>query len=125
VISADGVHYLADSHIEGIDPLALFSPHAADHLRRTDSFPHVADIMVNSLYNPDTGEVAAFEELIGSHGGLGGGQSFPFILYPAAWELDKEPIVGAAALHDQLISWRERYSAAPARGHGQVVEPAH
>ena len=124
VLGSDGVHYLANGCIEGRDPLALFSAHAADHLRRTDSFPHVADIMVNSLYDPDTCEVAAFEELIGSHGGLGGGQSFPFVLFPAAWELDQEPIVGAAALHAQFLSWRERYSSAATHRQGQVFELA-
>ena len=29
-----------------------FSPTAAEHLRRTDGFAHVADIMVNSFYDP-------------------------------------------------------------------------
>ena len=38
-------------------------------------------------------EVAAFEELIGSHGGLGGFQTRPFIMHPADWTID-EPIVG-------------------------------
>jgi len=40
-------------------------------------------------------EVAAFEELIGSHGGVGGSQSKPFILHPSEWNLEKEEIVGA------------------------------
>ncbi|MYR62893.1 hypothetical protein GTY54_44065, partial [Streptomyces sp. SID625] len=53
-------------------PLAVFGPGAADAVRRTHSFPHTADIMVNSCHDPDDGEVLAFEEQIGSHGGLGG-----------------------------------------------------
>ena len=47
------------------------------------AFPHCADIMVNSTYWPETDEVAAFEELVGSHGGMGGPQSYPFVLVPA------------------------------------------
>ncbi|MFF4230467.1 phage holin family protein [Streptomyces sp. NPDC001820] len=62
--------------------LAAFGPGAADAVRRTDGFPHVADIMVNSKYDPATGNVHAFEEQIGSHGGLGGEQSQPFLLSP-------------------------------------------
>jgi hypothetical protein len=108
VIGKDGIHYLATGHVDGQDPLATFSPHAADHLRRSDSFPHVADIMVNSLYDPQTGEVAAFEELVGSHGGLGGGQSFPFLLVPADWELEDREIVGAVNLHTQFKCWIEQ-----------------
>ena len=35
-----------------------------------------------SIYDPVKNEVAAFEELVGSHGGIGGEQSFPFISHP-------------------------------------------
>lgn len=63
-------------------PLVGFGPGAADAVRRTDTFPHVADVMVNSMYDPATGQVHAFEEQIGSHGGLGGPQSRPFLLWP-------------------------------------------
>ena len=34
--------------------------------------PHCPDIVVNSTYWDDLDEVAAFEELVGSHGGMGG-----------------------------------------------------
>jgi hypothetical protein len=40
-------------------------------------------------------EVAAFEELIGGHGGLGGTQSEHFILHPIEWDLENEEIIGA------------------------------
>ena len=53
-----------------------------------------------------TDEVAAFEELIGSHGGLGGPQTHPFILHPAEWTID-EPIVGAEAVYRQIRRWLE------------------
>ena len=67
-----GAHYLADGRVVGDDPLAPFSPNAARHLRRTDGFAHVADIMVNSFYDPELDEGCAFEELISFHGGIGG-----------------------------------------------------
>lgn len=104
-IGAAGVCYLADGRVEGDDPLAVFGPGAAAHLRRTDGFTHVADIMVNSFYDPETDEVAAFEELIGSHGGLGGDQAKPFVLFPAEWESPAREIVGAEQLHKQMKSW--------------------
>ena len=40
------------------------------------------DVLVNSFYDSQTDEVCAFEELIGSHGGLGGNQIKRFIIYP-------------------------------------------
>lgn len=95
VMGARGKYYLMDDKIEGENPLAKFGKRAAEHLRRTDSFTCIPDILVMSIYDAEKDEVAAFEELIGSHGGLGGSQSKPFILYPSEWNLEKEEIVGA------------------------------
>jgi uncharacterized membrane protein YvlD (DUF360 family) len=106
VLGARGMHYLADGRVEGEDPLAEFSANAAAHLRRTDGFAHVADIMVGSFYDPDLDEACAFEELISFHGGLGGPQTRPFILHPAELPAPDEPVVGAAAVHGLLTGWR-------------------
>ncbi len=106
VFGARGVRYLTDDRVEGEDPLAPFPPHAADHLRRTDGFAHVADIMVNSFYDPEVEQGCAFEELISFHGGLGGPQTQPFILHPLDLAMPAEPVMGAAAVHDLLMSWR-------------------
>jgi putative membrane protein len=78
VIGAGGRSYLGSGCVEGEDPLSVFGPNAAVHLRRTDRFTDAPDILVSSFYDPETGEVAAFEELIGSHGGLGGWQTAAF-----------------------------------------------
>ncbi|HKH31585.1 MAG TPA: phage holin family protein, partial [Gaiellaceae bacterium] len=102
-----GAHFLDEGRVEGEDPLAPFSPNAPHHLRRTDAFPHVADIMVNSFYDQQLDEGCAFEELISFHGGLGGPQTRPFILHPGALPVPEEPIVGAAGVHDVLLGWRE------------------
>ena len=94
-------------------PLAPFSPTAAGHLRRTDGFEHVADIMVNSFYDPDLEQGCAFEELISFHGGLGGPQTRPFILYPVELPVPHEPIIGAASVHALLTGWRSLLKGAP------------
>ncbi|MFF5533328.1 phage holin family protein [Streptomyces cinerochromogenes] len=89
-------------------PLAPFGPGAADAVRRTHSFPHTADIMVNSAYDPADGEVLAFEEQIGSHGGLGGAQSHPFLLSPrdlSAPAADGGELTGAEHIHHVLRRW--------------------
>ena len=49
--------------------------------------------------------MAAFEELIGSHGGLGGPQTEPFILHPAEWSLDEEVPLGAPAIYRNIRHW--------------------
>jgi type I phosphodiesterase/nucleotide pyrophosphatase len=107
-----GTRYLTDDRVEGDDPLATFSPTAADHLRRTDGFADVADIMVGSFYDPQLDEGCAFEELISFHGGLGGPQTRPFVLYPADLPLPAEPIVGAASVHALLSGWRRQLQGA-------------
>ncbi|MET7487879.1 phage holin family protein [Streptomyces sp. NPDC005538] len=89
-------------------PLADFGPGVADAVRRTHSFPHTADIMVNSWYDPAEGEVLAFEEQIGSHGGLGGCQGKPFLLSPYAFSTpvgEGEDLVGAEHVHRVLRRW--------------------
>ena len=72
VLGSKGTHYLNDGRVEGEDPLGRFAPNAAAHLRRTDGFDHVADIMVNSFYDHELEQGCAFEELISFHGGMGG-----------------------------------------------------
>ncbi len=111
-IGDDGVHHLATGEVEGRDPLAPFGPRAAQHLLRTDGFSNAPDIIVNSFFDPATEEGAAFEELIGFHGGLGGAQARPFVLHPASWPSPEQEVVGAEALHHVLKGWLR--SAQPA-----------
>jgi len=105
-LGARGANYLAEGRVEGEDPLAGFSPTAARHLLRSDGFRHVADIMVNSFYDEQLDEGCAFEELISFHGGMGGPQTRPFLLYPVRLPAPDGPIIGAEAAHDVLMGWR-------------------
>lgn len=113
-LGARGTRYLEDDVVEGEDPLASFPSHAAAHLRRTDGFEHVADIMVNSFYDTQVEQGCAFEELISFHGGLGGPQTQPFILHPVTLSMSASPVVGAAAVHDLLLGWRRSLQGGPA-----------
>ncbi|MFC4504274.1 MULTISPECIES: phage holin family protein [Streptomyces] len=108
VLGAQGAEIPLDRLDEDPGPLASFGPGAADAVRRTHTFPHTADIMVNSFHDPADGEVLSFEEQIGSHGGLGGAQSRPFLLSPLALSApvgDGEVLSGAEHLHDVLRRW--------------------
>jgi uncharacterized membrane protein YvlD (DUF360 family) len=105
-LGSKGVRHLSDGRVEGEDPLASFSSGAPAHLLRTDGFPHVGDLMIGSFYDHDLDEGCAFEELISFHGGLGGPQTRPFVLHPVELAEPDGPIVGAAAVHGLLSSWR-------------------
>ena len=104
VLGRAGRHLLAQRRIEGADPLAAFGPHAADDLRRHDMLDHEGDLVINSLFDPDTEAVAAFEELVGCHGGMGGWQERPVLIHPRDWPVESE-LVGADAVHHQLKRW--------------------
>jgi uncharacterized membrane protein YvlD (DUF360 family) len=101
VFNRKGRRELKSDRVIGDDPLAGFSLHTAAFLRRLSSFSNVGDIVLNSMCDPDTKEVAAFEELIGCHGGAGGAQTTPFLLYPSEWGAPP-PLVGAEQIHGFL-----------------------
>lgn len=105
VIGKKGLMYLENGEVAGEDPLADYGPYAASLLLREDSFSNAPDVLVVSTYWPDTDEVAAFENLVGSHGGIGGDQSRPFILYPSELELEMDRIVGAEQVYRVFKRW--------------------
>ncbi|GAB2892876.1 phage holin family protein [Streptomyces deserti] len=108
VLGAYGAEIPLDELDENPGPLAPFGPGAADVVRRTHTFPHTADIMVNSFYDPADGEVLSFEEQIGSHGGLGGAQTRPFLLSPLALSAPVDEggeLSGAEHVHQVLSRW--------------------
>jgi uncharacterized membrane protein YvlD (DUF360 family) len=107
VFGANGARYLDEHRVVGQDPTELFGPHTVQSLAREDAMTHAPDLLLISQYDPELGEVAAFEELIGSHGGLGGPQTEPFILHPAEWTLDDDVPLGAPAIYRNIRRWLE------------------
>lgn len=113
-LGAAGTHDLTTGEVVGEDPLALFGPDAVGDFIHVSSYPNAPDIYVNSLYDPVLDEVAAFEELVGCHGGLGGWQTRPLLVHPAGWSIDEDlldergRLRGAPAVHHQMVRWLER-----------------
>src|SRR6478735_7470045 len=107
VLGAEGVHVLTTGEVEGIDPLAPFDGHLVADLLRLSSFDKAADIYINSMFDPASLEVAAFEELVGCHGGTGGWQTKPMLVHPADWPVEDTELLGAEAVHGQLVRWLE------------------
>ncbi len=111
VFSDDNVFYLDGEDYVGENFLERFGDNIIEKLKRTDGFGHVPDILVNSNYDEENDEVYAFEELISSHGGAGGNQQYPFILYPSSWEIEDD-LFGAENVYKAFIkemkkSWKE------------------
>jgi uncharacterized membrane protein YvlD (DUF360 family) len=105
VFGPKGTRFLDLDKVEGEDPTELFGPHTIMSLKREDAMTHAPDLLLLSQYDAELGEVAAFEELIGSHGGLGGPQTQPFILHPVEWTLDEEVPLGAPTIYRNVRRW--------------------
>ncbi|WP_062210043.1 phage holin family protein [Demequina oxidasica] len=123
-IGAAGVVNLTTGVVTGTDPLAAFGDDARADFARVAEFTDAPDIYVNSLYDADLDEVAAFEELVGSHGGVGGWQTRPLLVYPSEWKIygalldDRGRLSGAETVHRQLVEWLEQL------GHRQTLSQA-
>ncbi|HVV12893.1 phage holin family protein [Amycolatopsis sp.] len=104
VLGRDGLHRLATGYVIGDDPIAHLNPHAAEQIKRVDTFPHCADIMINSRFDPETEQASPFEMHVGSHGGFGGPQERGFLIYPREFDSPGE-LVGAEALHKLFRLW--------------------
>jgi uncharacterized membrane protein YvlD (DUF360 family) len=105
VISATGRRIIDTGDVDGDDPLAPFGPEAVAMVGRAAAYPTAGDVMVNSMYDAERDEVAAFEHQVSSHGGLGGPQTRPFVVYPADLSDPIGPIEGPSALHRVLKGW--------------------
>jgi uncharacterized membrane protein YvlD (DUF360 family) len=105
VLGNGGSLDLATGDVVGEDPLAPFGPRAREQVAEVDGYTTVADLMVNSRYDPGLEEVAAFEDQVSSHGGLGGPQTHPFLLYPSELPAPTEPIFTSPAMHRVLKRW--------------------
>jgi hypothetical protein len=103
-IGRAGVHVLRSGRVEGVDPLSAYGPLAAPSMLRQAEMPHNGDIVVVSRLDEYTNEVAAFEELVGCHGGIGGWQTDAVLVHPRRWVVEERPI-GPDAVHDLLVGW--------------------
>ena len=108
VVGPSGLHRLTDSKVTGDDPLAGFGPLIPADLLRAVSMPEAPDLYVNSSVDQDTGEVSAFEGLVGCHGGLGGWQGRALLLAPPDLAVPDQPIRGADELHRVLVGYLEQ-----------------
>jgi hypothetical protein len=88
VFGKKGARNLITNHVTGEDPLTMYGdPNLrAAQLKRLAEFPHNGDLTVISTFYPD-GTVAAMEELVGNHGGLGGEQTDAFLFHPDTFEI--------------------------------------
>lgn len=125
-LGARGSRLLADGvplarALTNEDPLAPYGPRARSDLLRAAGLAHAGDLLLISAVDA-VGSVHAFEELVGSHGGLGGAQNDALLMYPADWTVDDDlrgdvggaaTLIGAEAVHAQLVRWQRGLGLRP------------
>ncbi|HET8915920.1 MAG TPA: hypothetical protein VFM91_09460 [Propionibacteriaceae bacterium] len=105
-IGANGRIRLDTGEVAGEDPLHPYRNHAARVLCRAVVMPEAPDLYVNSRVDEVTLDIAAFEPLVGAHGGLGGWQDRAVLITPRtlAHVLPTEHIEGADRVHGVLVA---------------------
>ena len=101
-VGKEGTRNLYTGEITGNDPLTMYHEpeKRTKQLRYLADFPSGGDLVIISPVYED-GTVAAYEELIGSHGGLGGQQTAPFLMYSSSIEAGEE-IINANQVYSVL-----------------------
>lgn len=102
-----GVRNLHTGDVTGEDPLTIYGDAElrAWQLRRVADYPCAGDLTIISTVYPDN-TVAALEELIGVHGGLGGEQTDSFLLHPA--DMIVTPTRSSTDVFGQLNARRDK-----------------
>jgi hypothetical protein len=96
----DGVKLYGENPLSSLEEPDL----AVEQLRRLSSFPHSGDLILFGGWCEDE-KLVCFEEQISSHGGLGGQQDYPFIMYPKEMEIEFEKITNAKELYPFFIAY--------------------
>jgi hypothetical protein len=122
VIGRGGINFLDAGKIEGADPLAPYGPNAATLMKRESSFANCPDLIVNSVYDPETEELCGFEHQVSHHGGFGGPQNHAFILHPVELPEPEQPVVRAENVYRLLRGWRAQVQGIPPAQEEQATQ---
>jgi uncharacterized membrane protein YvlD (DUF360 family) len=120
VFGNNGARNLYTGDVTGQDPLVPYGDVdlRASQIMRVAEFPHSGDLIINSTIYPD-GTVAAMEELIGNHGGLGGEQTDAFIFHPEDMEVPET--INSADIYP-ILDTRRSIPAPPPKPAAEQVE---
>lgn len=107
VISSEGIYYLLQMNFEGKNPLAIYEETAPAQIRKLFSYTNTGDILIQSKYDPLTDQIPAFENLVAHHGGIGGDQTYAFLMHPEKLVYEKK-ITDATEMYWQLRQWQKQ-----------------
>ncbi len=103
-----GMRRLRSGEVEGKDPLRLYGDgKLAQELLRLCEYPSSGDVILNGSFL-DNGAVVSFEEQVGTHGGVGGLQTEPFVIYPERFDGESKEIQTPEDMHRFLMAILDR-----------------
>ena len=78
-------------------------PATVKDLAELAAYPHSGDLMLLGAWDED-GRVVAFEDQVGTHGGVGGPQEWPFIIRPSNAPFDLRALNGPCDLYVHFMA---------------------
>ncbi|HSW85327.1 MAG TPA: alkaline phosphatase family protein [Candidatus Saccharimonadales bacterium] len=110
MISKHGQINLMTGKVAGTDPLRIYKNIRIQELLNIATDPNAPDLQIISAMQFNSGEVYAFEELVGNHGGIGGWQTEALLLYPSQLKIDKKyydngELYDSTTIHNIFVSW--------------------
>lgn len=118
----DGVRNLITGEMGKLnDPLDPFRDKDlwAGELAQLMSYRDCGDLVINGAWLADRERIVVMEEQVSSHGGLGGRQTEPFIMLPAAWDVTDLDLDSPESLHRLLKRELAHYRGSPGPLNGQ------
>jgi uncharacterized membrane protein YvlD (DUF360 family) len=108
MMGRNGLRMMRSGEVEGEDPaLQYLSKNGGESnmsaLIRLCEYPHAGDLILNGAVIKE-GTVVSFENQRGTHGGLGGEQTAPFVIYPRRFRTRGDRIEHPLAMHSFLMS---------------------
>jgi len=103
ILGSSGTLWLgpAGRRLEGEDPLADQSDPrwAAEQISRLARFPHAGDLFLLGRWDGE--RVVTFEDQAATHGGLGGPQDWPFLLFPREMQFRSQAVENS----EEIYAW--------------------
>ena len=117
-----GVRNLITGHVgEGCDPLAPYANRArwGAELAELLSYPDSGDLVIHGAWLEEKQRIVVLEEQTSSHGGLGGPQTEPFLVAPAAWDVTDRDLDSPEGLYGLVSRQMGQYRPSSGAEKGQ------
>ncbi len=109
-IGRQGQINLLTKKVHGTNPLSIYKNIRTKELLKLAMNSNAPDLQVISAMHLGSGEVYAFEELVGNHGGIGGWQTEAILIHPSELKIAKSfyedgALYDSTTIHKIFVEW--------------------